>query len=160
MTRSFLIATTCLLLAAPILVLWCMNKQVEVKYVCAPPAARRWDFFPPDRQRRAAFILVIKDETIPPGNATGVQIGTYGLIDYQRNPNAAGLSQSTIYFLPYFPLLCLLLLVSFIFFLRYYLTPIPPSKRCPICKYDLRAHQHGQKCPECGTEIPPPGPPR
>jgi hypothetical protein len=26
--------------------------------------------------------------------------------------------------------------------------------RCPICGYDLRAHKPGQKCPECGTEIP------
>ena len=25
---------------------------------------------------------------------------------------------------------------------------------CPICHYDLRAHKPGQKCPECGTEIP------
>ncbi len=25
---------------------------------------------------------------------------------------------------------------------------------CPICGYDLRAHKPGQKCPECGTEIP------
>ena len=26
--------------------------------------------------------------------------------------------------------------------------------RCITCGYDLRAHQPGQKCPECGTEIP------
>jgi hypothetical protein len=26
--------------------------------------------------------------------------------------------------------------------------------RCPVCKYDLRAHKPGQRCPECGTEIP------
>ena len=25
---------------------------------------------------------------------------------------------------------------------------------CPNCNYDLRAHKPGQKCPECGTEIP------
>jgi hypothetical protein len=28
------------------------------------------------------------------------------------------------------------------------------QSRCPICGYDLRAHKPGQKCPECGTEIP------
>jgi hypothetical protein len=26
---------------------------------------------------------------------------------------------------------------------------------CSVCGYDLRAHQPGQKCPECGTEIAP-----
>ena len=26
---------------------------------------------------------------------------------------------------------------------------------CPECGYDLRAHEFGQKCPECGTPIPP-----
>jgi len=25
---------------------------------------------------------------------------------------------------------------------------------CPTCSYDLRAHNSGQKCPECGTPIP------
>ena len=28
------------------------------------------------------------------------------------------------------------------------------DNKCPICHYDLRAHKPGQKCPECGTEIP------
>jgi hypothetical protein len=28
--------------------------------------------------------------------------------------------------------------------------------RCALCGYDLRAHKPGQKCPECGTEIPRP----
>jgi hypothetical protein len=27
---------------------------------------------------------------------------------------------------------------------------------CTRCGYDLRAHRPGQKCPECGTPIPPP----
>jgi hypothetical protein len=26
--------------------------------------------------------------------------------------------------------------------------------RCAECGYDLRAHRPGQKCPECGTEVP------
>ncbi len=30
--------------------------------------------------------------------------------------------------------------------------------KCPTCSYDLRAHHPGQKCPECGTPIPPPSP--
>jgi len=25
---------------------------------------------------------------------------------------------------------------------------------CPNCRYDLRAHTPGDKCPECGTTIP------
>jgi hypothetical protein len=25
--------------------------------------------------------------------------------------------------------------------------------KCPHCSYDLRAHQPGDKCPECGTPI-------
>jgi len=28
--------------------------------------------------------------------------------------------------------------------------------RCAACGYDLRAHQPGQRCPECGTPIPAP----
>jgi hypothetical protein len=36
--------------------------------------------------------------------------------------------------------------------------PIPGL--CPICRYDLRAHAPGQKCPECGTLIETPRPPR
>jgi hypothetical protein len=31
---------------------------------------------------------------------------------------------------------------------------------CPKCRYDLRAHAPGQKCPECGTLIETPRPPR
>lgn len=27
--------------------------------------------------------------------------------------------------------------------------------RCPVCRYDLRAHTPGQSCPECGTPLPP-----
>ena len=27
---------------------------------------------------------------------------------------------------------------------------------CLTCGYDLRAHKSGDKCPECGTPIPPP----
>jgi hypothetical protein len=29
---------------------------------------------------------------------------------------------------------------------------VPPG-HCPTCRYDLRAHAPGQKCPECGTVI-------
>jgi hypothetical protein len=29
-----------------------------------------------------------------------------------------------------------------------------PAGHCPTCRYDLRAHAPGQKCPECGTVIP------
>ena len=35
---------------------------------------------------------------------------------------------------------------------------ILPTGLCPTCRYDLRAHQPGQKCPECGTLIPAPNP--
>jgi hypothetical protein len=31
---------------------------------------------------------------------------------------------------------------------------ITKSKLCPNCRYDLRAHKPGDKCPECGTLIP------
>ena len=37
---------------------------------------------------------------------------------------------------------------------RKYLKPRGNPHCCPICNYDLRAHKPGQKCPECGTEIP------
>jgi hypothetical protein len=30
---------------------------------------------------------------------------------------------------------------------------------CPTCGYDLHAHHPGQKCPECGTPVPPPASP-
>jgi len=30
-----------------------------------------------------------------------------------------------------------------------------PLGRCPNCKYDLRAHKAGDKCPDCGTQIAP-----
>lgn len=28
------------------------------------------------------------------------------------------------------------------------------SKLCPKCRYDLRTHNPGDKCPECGTPVP------
>jgi hypothetical protein len=28
------------------------------------------------------------------------------------------------------------------------------EQRCRKCHYDLRAHKAGERCPECGTEIP------
>jgi hypothetical protein len=33
-------------------------------------------------------------------------------------------------------------------------SPIPPNA-CATCRYDLRAHQPGDRCPECGTVIGP-----
>jgi hypothetical protein len=30
---------------------------------------------------------------------------------------------------------------------------------CPTCSYDLRAHNPGQRCPECGAQIPCPSTP-
>jgi uncharacterized paraquat-inducible protein A len=30
-------------------------------------------------------------------------------------------------------------------------------RRCRKCNYDLRAHQPGDRCPECGTPAPPAG---
>ena len=29
-----------------------------------------------------------------------------------------------------------------------------PECACKVCRYDLRAHSAGQRCPECGTVIP------
>ena len=29
-----------------------------------------------------------------------------------------------------------------------------PERACEVCRYDLRAHSAGQRCPECGTMIP------
>jgi hypothetical protein len=33
-------------------------------------------------------------------------------------------------------------------------SPVPPNA-CATCRYDLRAHQPGDRCPECGTVIGP-----
>jgi hypothetical protein len=34
----------------------------------------------------------------------------------------------------------------------------PAANCCAVCRYDLRAHKPGDKCPECGTLVPSPPP--
>lgn len=55
------------------------------------------------------------------------------------------------------PLLLSLILPGIIITRRIYLRigHRPQTGICPICQYDLRAHQPGQRCPECGHPVPP-----
>jgi len=56
-----------------------------------------------------------------------------------------------------FPYACAALWGLFLLFLVKML-PKPATFGCRQCGYDLRAHKPGDKCPECGTLIPPPPP--
>ena len=63
--------------------------------------------------------------------------------------------QEWVVAIPYwFPLA--LLVLPFVWKLaRFLLRKAPAPGLCQKCRYDLRAHKPGDRCPECGTLIPP-----
>jgi hypothetical protein len=69
-------------------------------------------------------------------------------------PNVHMLVRSKTFTIPYwFPTLLFAAVPAWWFFL-YLRRRRTPAGHCPTCRYDLRAHAPGQKCPECGTVIP------
>jgi hypothetical protein len=89
---------------------------------------------------------------------------TLGFVGGIRYPNDAGVNVMTITDISYWPFITVFFLFALLFY-RHFQRIAHPRGRCEACNYDLRAHQPGQKCPECGTEIPrfgwrPPAPPK
>jgi hypothetical protein len=89
-----------------------------------------------------------------PRSLRSSQLGRFpfiGWVIYPPSPPRAGLTiigaDNWIVSLPFLVLACW-------FWDRYCRVTKTKSGLCPICGYDLRAHEPGQKCPECGTEIP------
>ena len=80
----------------------------------------------------------------------------FGSYEYQF----AGKKAFTTYWFNFGPILPILTLLCILYWSRsIYLWRKAHRARirgkCPTCSYDLRAHQPGTKCPECGTPIAP-----
>ena len=111
---------------------------------------------PPPSQRPSArvgtYFLPVPDGEVPPANQWLCPLG----LDYAHFPNWYGpgtklTSVRISFFLPMLPsgILPALWLIAA---LRRWRRPFPPG-HCQKCGYDLRAHNAGQLCPECGMVI-------
>lgn len=78
---------------------------------------------------------------------------TLGFVGGVRYPDDAGVPVMTITDVSYWPFITIFFSIALLSF-RHYQRITQSIGRCEICGYDLRAHQPGQRCPECGTEIP------
>jgi hypothetical protein len=57
--------------------------------------------------------------------------------------------------IPYWPIGAISLIYPYVWYKRFRKTQSNLGRFCENCNYDLRAHRPNQKCPECGTPIPP-----
>jgi hypothetical protein len=81
---------------------------------------------------------------------SGYLFGLIGSEDYPKTPHSA---RGSLIYVSDWEIAFLSLLLTLAVYVRSLRLNRSAPGKCPTCDYDLRAHQPGQKCPECGTPI-------
>jgi hypothetical protein len=162
--RRLLVAgIVALVLAAVVFGFWIAREGLVLSVVTAPRAARTVKIRRVDPgwgEGRSIFGVMIFDMTVPldPGPRTLTPGGggsyLFGFIVCVPWLNQAFVARVTLYEVDSAKLVWLFGVPAVVFFVWSWRVKPPPPNICTICGYDLRAHQPGQRCPECGTEIP------